>query len=102
MRVSALRGVSSLTMNDDSMTTNKQCAPKRRNMAGLWMVLCCAVPLLLILVLGATGRGAGNLLSTIALLICPLSMIFMMMSGRGCHSSAGEKNAPNPSGSKTL
>ena len=68
---------------------------------GTWMVLCCAIPLLLIVVLGATGWGASNLLLLVALLICPLSMIFMMLSGSGCHSSAEEKSAPDISTAKT-
>ena len=68
---------------------------------GIWMVLCCAIPLLLILVLGATGWGASNLLMLVALLFCPLSMIFMMLSGSGCHSSGCEKDESGGSTAKT-
>ena len=82
------------------MTTNNESPPKRKTM-GIWMVLCCAIPLLLILVLGATGWGASNLLLLLALLFCPLSMIFMMVSGSGCHSSGCEKDEADGSSAKT-
>lgn len=68
---------------------------------GIWMVLCCLAPILLIAILAATGYSAGSILYTVALLICPIGMIAMMFMGSGCHSSGCEKDDTDVSTGKT-
>ena len=58
------------------------------------MLLCCLSPLLVILVLALGGWNRGSFVYVIALLICPLSMLFMMFSGRGSHRSSQDEDEP--------
>lgn len=55
------------------------------------MALCCLLPLVLLPILALTRWNIGNLLYIAVILICPLSMLFMMFSGRNCHSATREK-----------
>lgn len=55
----------------------------------LGMVLCCAIPIVGILVLSASGV-LGSWAYFLVILLCPLGHIFMM---RGMHSSHAEQVA---------
>lgn len=74
---------------------NKNCNHKGHM---LHMILCCGLPLLILLVLPLVGyRG---ILQTIAPFICPVMMLVMMPmmmrgQGNGCHGSS-EKNETKP------
>jgi|GEM_PF-6768779 hypothetical protein len=67
---------------------------KKTNLGWLWMLLCCLSPLFVILVLALGGWNFGSFVYVIALLICPLSMLFMMFSGRGSHRSSQDEDEP--------
>jgi Na+-driven multidrug efflux pump len=63
---------------------------------GLGMMVCCMLPILLVAVLPLLGLK-GRWLSSLATLICPLSMMFMMFGmrnshGKSCCSEKDEKN----------
>lgn len=55
---------------------------KRHSSHMLWMVLCCAIPLVLLFVLPflkIQNAGVNSVLRTAVALICPLMMVFMMI-----------------------
>lgn len=58
------------------------------------MLLCCLAPFLLILVLALGGWNRGSFVYVIAILICPLSMLFMMFSGRGSGRPSEDEHEP--------
>lgn len=63
---------------------------------GLRMMVCCMLPILLISLLPLLGVKAAWL-SSLAALICPLSMVFMMFGmrhshGRSCCDEKKEKS----------
>ncbi len=67
---------------------------KKTSLGWLWMLLCCLAPLLVILVLAVGGWSRSSLVYIIAILACPLSMLFMMFSGRGSHRSSQDEDEP--------
>ena len=56
------------------------------------MLLCCLSPLFVILVLALGGWNFGSFVYIIAFLICPLSMLFMMFSGRDSDRSSQDED----------
>lgn len=60
------------------------------------MMICCIMPILIISILPLIGVKAARL-SSLAVLICPLSMIFMMFGmrkqGNGCCNQNKDENA---------
>jgi len=67
---------------------------KQKNLGWLWMLLCCLAPLLVILVLALGGWNRGTFVYIMAILICPLSMLFMMFAGRASGHSSQDENEP--------
>lgn len=64
----------------------------KTNLGWLWMLLCCLAPVLVVLVLGLSGRNLGGLVYLVAILACPLSMLFMMRSGRSSRDEGKDKD----------
>ena len=63
---------------------------KIKNNHALLMILCCAIPIVGILLLSSLGiLGSWGYIALI--LICPLGHVLMM---RGMHSKPGETTAP--------
>lgn len=52
---------------------------------GLLMMVCCLVPMLLLVMFIGRGSGVGGGFGWIFLLICPLMHIFMMKGMMGGH-----------------
>lgn len=67
---------------------------------GLWMVLCCLLPILAISILPAFGvRGSfSTLLYTILIFACPLMMINMMMGGHQHDEEDADNKAEGKNG----
>ncbi len=71
----------------------------------LLMLLCCLIPLLLIVAVGTFGLSLGplqGLLPYALVLMCPLMMIFMMRGmgsmGQGAEGDRGHHHADAPRG----
>lgn len=57
-----------------------------------WMLLCCLAPAAVVLVLGLSGWNLGGVVYVVAILACPISMLFMMRSGRSSKDEGKDKN----------
>lgn len=66
---------------------NNQNGQKMMLKHGLGMMICCLLPILLVSLLPLLGVKAAWL-SSLAALICPLSMVFMMFGMRHSHGNS--------------
>lgn len=69
---------------------------------GAFMALCCAVPLAIVVLLSLGGIGLGlgagrRPFSLLISLLCPVSMIAMMVFMRKGHNQGGEAKTTEPS-----
>ncbi len=85
-----------------SQNTRKSVSRFMSHHHGAFMALCCIVPLALVALfsLGGIGLGLGagrRPLSLIVSLLCPVSMIAMMLFMGKDHNHGSETNAAGPS-----
>jgi hypothetical protein len=76
-------------MNLSKNNYNEPCEEKKNNKGilkhGLMMVLCCMIPILLIVGLPLLGIKSQRF-SSLIFLLCPLMHIGMMLTMRNCHN----------------
>ena len=77
----------------DHTSTNTGRAPGRHGGWHLWLMLaCCLAPLAVIAAISLFGIPGSSLLGGLAVLLCPLMMVFMMFGMGRDHGS----RAPEP------
>ena len=67
-----------------------------KNRTWLWFLLFCMLPLAVVLIMAGMGWNVGNLGFLALLLICPISMFWMMRQG-GCGRDERKRSAAAPS-----
>ena len=68
----------------------------------LLMLVCCLIPIGLIVAIGTLAIPTSALTTTVIVLMCPLMMLFMMFGMRGDHGEHHEHHPAAPVEKKQL
>ena len=62
----------------------------------LWFMIGCLLPLAVLLVLAGSGWNVGSLLLLGVFLLCPISLLYIMLSGKGSGAPSGSPDSHSP------